>query len=77
MKCMFMSHHHSEGQNHDFMIANKSFKNVVKFKYLGMTITIQNYIYKEINSILNSVTACYCSVQSLLFSHFLFRNLEV
>jgi hypothetical protein len=33
-KCMFMSHHQNTGQNHNFMMANKSFENVAKFGHL-------------------------------------------
>jgi hypothetical protein len=33
-KYMFMSHHGNTGQNHNFLIANKAFRNVAKFKHL-------------------------------------------
>jgi hypothetical protein len=45
---------------------NGSFGNVSQFKYLGMTVTIQNLIQEESKSRLNSGNACYHSVQNLL-----------
>jgi hypothetical protein len=65
---MIMSRHTNSGQNQNIRIANESFENVAKFKYLGMTLTDQNDIYDEIKSRLNSGNACYRSVQNLLSS---------
>jgi hypothetical protein len=44
---------------------------VAKFRYLGMRVTNQNLIYKEIKRRLNLGNACYHSVQNLLSSHLL------
>jgi sorting nexin-29 len=70
-KYMIMSRHPNSGQNQSIRIANESFENVTKFKYLGTTLTNQNDIYNEIKSRLNSGNACYYSVQSLLSSRFI------
>jgi hypothetical protein len=66
-KYMLMSHSLRIGQRHSIKLANRSFEDVAKFKYLG-TLTDQNCMHEEIKSRLNSGNACYHSVQSLLSS---------
>jgi hypothetical protein len=73
---MLLSRHQNVGQNQDIKIANRSFENVSKFKYLGTTVTNQNLIREEIKRRLNSGNACYHSVQSLLSSRLLSKNLK-
>jgi hypothetical protein len=48
-----MSCHPNSGQNQNIRIANELFEKVAKFKYLGMTLTNENYIHDEIKSGLN------------------------
>jgi hypothetical protein len=71
-----MSCHPNSGQNQNIRICNESFENA-KFKYLGTTLTNQNDIHDEIKSRLNSGNACYYSVQNLLSSHLISKNLNI
>jgi hypothetical protein len=73
-KCMLMSRSQKRGQKYSIKIANKSFEDVAKVKYLGTTLTDQNHMQKEINSRLNLGNACYHSVPSLLSSCLLSKS---
>jgi hypothetical protein len=77
IKCMDVSRHQNVGQNHNLLIANKSFENVAESEYLGITVTYQNCVHKEIKGRLHFEDACYRSVQSLLGSHILSKNLKI
>ena len=48
-------------------IDNSTFERAEEFKYLGTTLTNQNYIAEEIKSRLKSGNACYHSVESVVF----------
>jgi hypothetical protein len=58
-------------------IGNRCFENVEQFRYLGTTVTNQNLIQEEIKKRLNSGNACYHSVQKLLSSRLLSKNVKI
>jgi hypothetical protein len=60
---MILSCHQTIGQNHFItVVANKSFENVTKLKYMGKMVTNQNCINEEIMGRLNSGNACYHAI---------------
>jgi hypothetical protein len=74
---MHSSHERNTGQNRKKKMANKSFENVVKFIYFGMTIMNQNCIREEIRSRLMLGNACYHLVQDILAFSLLYKNINV
>jgi hypothetical protein len=76
-KYIVLSRHQNAGQNRDIEVGNGSFEKVSQFKYLGTTVTNTNLIQEEIKRRLNSGNACYHSVQSLLSSLLLSRNVQI
>jgi hypothetical protein len=72
-KYMLLSRHQNAGQNQDIKIANRLFT----VQILGTVVTNQNLIQEEIKRRLSSDNASYHSVQSLLSSHLLSKNLKM
>jgi hypothetical protein len=74
---MLLSHHWNAGQNWDIKIANFLLENVSQFKYFGTTVTNENFILEEIKRRLISGNACYLSVQNILSSFLLSKNINI
>jgi hypothetical protein len=74
---MLLSRHQNARQNHDIKITYRSIENVAQFKYLGTTVTNQNWIHEEIKRRLNSAGACYHSVQNISSFHLLSKNIKI
>jgi hypothetical protein len=73
-KYMSVSRDQNAGENREIKRGKRSFENVSQFKYLGTTVTNQNLIQGEIKRTLHSGNACYHSVQNLLSSRLLSKN---
>jgi hypothetical protein len=73
---MLVSWDQNAGQNRDIKIAN-TFENVLQFKYLGLKVANQNLIQDKIKTRLNSGNACHHSMQNLLSSRLLSKNLKI
>jgi hypothetical protein len=74
---MLMDRHRNAGQNHNIRIGDRSFENVAQFKYLGTTVTNQISIQEEIKRRFDLCNVCYHSVQNLLSSHLLSKNIKI
>jgi hypothetical protein len=74
---MLPSRHRNARKNYNIKIGNRSFENVSQFKYLGRTLTNQNFLQEEIKKRLNSSNACYHLVQNLLSSRLLSKHVKV
>ena len=72
-----MSWDQNAGRIHTVSIDNSTFERVEKFKYLGTNLKNQNSIPEEIKNRLRSGNACYHSVQNILSSRLLSKNLKI
>ncbi|KAJ4449842.1 hypothetical protein ANN_01248 [Periplaneta americana] len=74
---MIVSRDQNIVRNGNIRIGNLSFEEVEKFKYLGATVTNINDTREEIKHRINMGNACYYSVEKLLSSSLLSKNLKV
>ena len=73
---MVKSRDQNAGRSHSIKTDSSSFARVEQFGYFGTSLTNQNYIQEEIKSILKSDNTCYHSVQNLLSSSLLSKNIK-
>ncbi|KAJ4445627.1 hypothetical protein ANN_12309 [Periplaneta americana] len=76
-KYRIMSRDQNIVRNGNIKIGDLSFEGVGKFKYLGATVTNINDTREEIKRRINMGNACYYSVEKLLSSSLLSKNLKV
>ena len=74
---MVMSRDQNAGRSHNIKIDNSSFERVEQFRYLGTTLRNRNFIQEKIKSRLKSGNACCHSVQNLLSSILLPKNIKI
>ena len=74
---MVMSRDQNAGRSHNIKIDNSSFERVEHFRYLGTNLTNQNSIQEGNKCRLKSQNACYRSVQNLLSSSLLSKNIKI
>ena len=74
---MIMSRDQNAGLSYSMKTDISSIERVEEFKYVGTTLTNKNSVQEEIKSRLKSGNACYYSVQNLLSSSLLSKNLKI
>jgi hypothetical protein len=76
-KYILISVHRKAGQNGNVKTANRSFKNVAKFRHFGKTLTNKNFVLDQSACNLIMGNACYHFVQNLLFSRLLPKSIKI
>ena len=71
------SHEENAGKYHNVKIDNKFLVSMEQFKYLGTKLTNRSCIHEEINVKLKSGDTCYLSVQNVLTSSLLSKNINI
>jgi len=77
VKYIVMNRDQNAGRNRSIQLNNSSFERVEDFKYLGTVLTNQNCIQEEIKSRLLSENTCHNSMQNLLSSSFISKNIKI
>ena len=76
-KYMEIGRHRGIIANAHIKIGSNSYEKVKTFKYLGSLVTYKNSIQEEIKCRLKAGNSCYYSVQTLLSSTLLSKNLKI
>ncbi|KAJ4437109.1 hypothetical protein ANN_17244 [Periplaneta americana] len=76
-KYMIISRNENIVRNGNIKIGNLSFEEVEKFKYLGATVTNINHTREDIKHRINMGNACYYSVEKILSTSLVSKNLKV
>jgi len=76
-KYMIMSRDRIAGRIHSVRFDSSTFERVDEFQCLRTNLTYQYSVAEGIKSTLKSGNACYLSVQNLLFSSLLSKNLKI
>ena len=76
-KYMVMSRNQNAGRSHSIKIDNSFFERVEEFRHLGTTLKNENSVQEQIKSRLKSGNACYYSVQNLLSSSLLLKDIKI
>jgi hypothetical protein len=76
-KYTVMSRDQNAGRSHNMKTGSSSSERVEEFRYLGKTLTDQNYFQAEIKSRSKSGNTCYHSVQNPLSSSLLSKNMKI
>ena len=74
---MEIGRHRGMIANAHIKIGSNFYEKMKTFKYLGSLLTNQNYIQEEIKGRLKAGNSCYYSVQTLLSSRLLSKNLKI
>jgi hypothetical protein len=74
---MGMYRNWSAGQRHNIKRGNELFERVEQFVYLELTLTNQNPMHEDITTRLQSENICCHSVQNILPSSLLSKNINI
>jgi hypothetical protein len=76
-KCILLSRHQNAKKSLHIKRTNRPLENVAQFKYFTITVTNLNLIHEKMKRGLNSGNVCYHSVENMLSSHVLYKNIKI